>query len=347
MGRITEGQLLLASSLSLERKFVLGNTYLSSQDAAFSGGGFVEGMGSGDADVDIYAIRAFRLTMGQIDSSRFGRVSGRKGELLATADKEAEVRAIQTTIPGTSIRVRVHYRTWDELSGLAFVIFLLYEAARRDLLTRIEPLPMRDLEFLHRLYASQDICGADRLTRLRREIGLRRVLYLLYRRSQSRALALLKGLARAWDTRDWRPCAALAHDAAVASFQAYTHLLGNTHHHPVGMLPHARASAVPEDLISRLIRIMVDREPCSEADGRTYVASCLDLIDDLLAAGAAPMRRISGYASRREARIALESQVAAHPCPRPMWEMAYRRKAFGLTAGSLRGCLSDARGNSD
>jgi hypothetical protein len=335
MGQIAEQQLLLAGSLALERSFVLGNTYLTDKDAAFAGGGFVEGFGSGDADVDIYAIRESRLTVAQVDVGRYGRVVGRGGRRLFARDRNAEVCRIHTMVPGTSIKVDVYYRTWDELSGLTIAICLLHEAAWRDPLAPAEPLPLRDLLFLHRLYASHDIKGMDRLVRLRQEIGRQRFLYLLYRRKMC-SQAFLASLLQAWSQGDWRQCAGLAHELAVSHFQAYTHLLGNTHYHPVWMLPYARYRGVPECLVGRLVRVMVDREPSSEDEGRRFVFNCLDFVDEVLEANSVALRHFTRHAPRDAACDLLETQLARQSHAQPEWEVSYRRKTYGLNAMPMR-----------
>jgi hypothetical protein len=335
MGKITEHQLLLAGSLALERSFVLGSTYLTDQDAAFAGGGFVEGFGSGDADVDIHAIRDTPLTVADIDAGRCERIVGRGGRRLSARDRDAEICRLHTVIPGTSIKVDVHYRTWDESSGLTIAVRLLHEAARRDALAPCESLPLRDLLFLHRLYASHDIQGADRLARVRHEIGRERLLFLLYRRKVC-GPSSLSNLLHAWGQGAWRQCAAQAREIAMAHFQGYTHLLGNTHYHPVWMLPYARQRGVSENLVAKLVRIMVDREPASDEDGRRFVLDCVDFVDDVMASAAGLLRRFSGHACREAACAALESQLEERPHAHPEWEFVYRRKAYGLQAMPMR-----------
>ncbi|OZI66511.1 hypothetical protein [Bordetella genomosp. 11] len=335
MGKFTEEQLQLASSLALERSFVLGNTYLTDKDAAFAGGGFVEGLGSEDADVDIYAIRESHLTMTQVDAGRYARIVGRGGARLTARDREAEICRIYTLVPGTSIKLGVHYRTWDELNGLTIAIHLLHEAGHRNPLAPVEPLPLRDLLFLHRLYTSHDIQGADRLARVRQEIGRHRFLHLLYRRKAC-SPSLLGNLLHAWGQGAWGQCAALAHEMAIAHFQAYTHLLGNTHYHPVWILPYARYRGVPESMVSKLVRIMVDKESSSDEESRRFVGGCLDFVDEVLAAMVTPLSRISGHSCREAACAALEIQLARQPHVCPEWEAVYYRKVYGMNGIMMR-----------
>ncbi|HTK02032.1 MAG TPA: hypothetical protein VL522_20560 [Bordetella sp.] len=335
MGKFTEQQLQLAGSLALERSFVLGNTYLTDKDAAFAGGGFVEGVGSDDADVDIYAIRESHLTLAQIDASRYERVLGRGGVRLGIDDRDVEICRIHTRIPGTSIKVDVHYRTWDELNGLTVSIHFLHDSGRRSPLAPAEPLPLRDLLFLHRLYTSHDIQGADRLARVRQEIGRDRLLYLLYRRKAC-SRSLLGNLLHAWGQGAWRQCATLAYEIAVAHFQAYTHLLGNTHYHPVWILPYARHRGVSESLVGKLIRIMVDKESTSDEECRRFVGGCLNFVDEVLAAAVTPLSRIGGHACREAACAALEIELARQPHACPEWEAIYHRKSYGMSDMMMR-----------
>jgi hypothetical protein len=338
MGHSTEQQLQLASSLAVERSFVLANAYLTEKDAAFAGGSCVEGLGSGDADVDVYVVRDSRLTVAQIDVGRYGRVVGRGGVQLTAQDRGSEICRLHAVVPGTSIKLDIHYRTWDELNGLTVALCLLHDAARRDLLAPPQPLPLRDLLFLHRLYVSYDIQGSERLARLRDQIGLQRFLYLLYRRKTCSHM-LMDQLLHAWCERAWHRCVELAHEAAVTHFQAYTHLLGNTHYHPVWMLSYARRCGVPERRLARLVRIMVDREPCTARESRRFVQDCLDLIDDVLAAGAPMLRELSGYSSREAAVSAVQSQLMQAPRECLPWETIYQKKAYGVEAKPMRSWL--------
>jgi hypothetical protein len=196
-------------------------------------------------------------------------------------------------------------------------------------------LPLRDLLFLHRLYTAHDIQGGDRLARVRQEIGRHRFLHLLYRRKTC-SHSLLGNLLQAWGQGAWRQCAALAHEMAVAHFQAYTHLLGNTHYHPVWMLPYARCRGVPESLVAKLVRIMVDRDATRDEECRRFVATCLDFVDEVLDAAVLPLSRISGHVCREAACATLEIQLARQPHACPEWEAVYYRKVYGMNPIMMR-----------
>jgi hypothetical protein len=340
-GTTEQQQLELASSIATERTFVLGHAHLTDRDAAFVGGSCLEGLGSPEADVDAYVLRDTRLTVAQVEVGRYGRVVGRGGVRLTQRDCDAEICCIHAVVPGTSIRVDIHYRTWDELNGLAVALCLLHEAARRDLLAPPAPLPLRDLVFLHRLYVSHDIQGAGRLARLRQEIGRPRLQYLLYRRKAC-GHVLLAELLQAWHEGAWERCVELAHESAVMHFQAYTHLLGNTHYHPVWILPYARRCGVSECMVGQLVRIMVDSDPSSDSESQRFVLRCMDFVDQVLAAGAPVLRKLSGFPTRETAGAALERQLAAQPYACAEWEALYRRKTYGLSAMPMRGLLGQA-----
>lgn len=319
---------LLKGDVTLERDFLLSNTYLKAGDSAFVGGSLIEGIGNRYSDVDVHVICESLLREREIDVLRHYRVLSPDRTILTGAQPDANVFLIHTLIPGTSIKVDVEYRTESDVEQLADTIGGVYDYALQSPILLTKYLPVRELAFVHRLFAAKDIFGTSSLDALREKIGLHRFLYLMYRWKAS-DYAVLIDLLGAWENDELDRCVDLARENAVTQFHAYTHLLGNSNYHRKWILPYAKRHGVSEAIMERFVSLLLGRMLNDDAEKRGYVLESLDFVDAIFEATSTVFRTVPHYPSGASACARLDGYLRNSEGEYSEMEVAYRKKAYG------------------
>lgn len=326
---------LLVGSVILEQDFIRENARLKETDAAFIRGSWLEKLGHAESNIAVHAVCVRRLTVSEIDLDRYSLVIGDDGVVLAQDDPAEEVLRLHAIIPNTLAKIEIDYHTWDTMRRLALTVQSLYDAARDNVFMVPKSLSLRDKAIIHWVHCSYGICGVAYLRYLRQDIGRQCFLYLLYRYIAAADFSLVDLLA-AWNQQAWSRSVVLARNYVMMQFQAYTHLLGNTHYHRQWVLPYAQRCGVKKCLMERFTQIALCQELPDTATKKAFVLSSLDFVDTLLAAGAAALRWLSGYPDREVAQHILGGQLKIYGSAHSEREVMYWLKAYGLDSQPLR-----------